>query len=98
MYENGIIQGRSNYDGTLTFNPYDKITRAEAMTILGRIINSNADAELDFADKDDIPEWAAESISKLLSAGIVSGYSDNTILPNNNVKRAEAVNMMYKAN
>lgn len=97
MYEKGIILGRINDDGSITFNPYDKITRAESMTILGRILDYNIEpVELDFADKYDIPDWAAESIGKLLSAGIISGYSDNTILPNNNVKRAEAVNMMYK--
>ena len=97
MYESGLIQGRSNDDGTLTFNPYDKITRAEAMTILGRIVDYNGTmAELGFADAADIPEWAKDSMAKLLSVGIISGYSDNTILPNNNVKRAEAVSMMYK--
>lgn len=97
MYESGLIQGRSNDDGTLTFNPYDQITRAEAMTILGRIVDySGKTAELNFADTADIPEWARDSMAKLLTAGIISGYSDNTILPNNNVKRAEAVSMMYK--
>ena len=97
MADNGIIKGKVHDDGTVTFNPYDKITRAEAMTILGRILEDKYDAaELNFIDRDDIPLWAEEGISKLISAGIVSGYSDNTILPNVNVKRAEAVNMMYK--
>lgn len=96
MYAKGIIQGR-NDGGRITFAPYDKITRAEAMTILGRILDYDGEtAELNFADKNDIPEWAEESISKLLGAKIVNGYSDNTILPNNNVKRAEAVSMIYK--
>ncbi len=97
MYEKGLIKGRAGADGTAAFNPYDKITRAEAMTILGRIADySGQTAELTFTDAGDIPEWARESMAKLLSAGIISGYSDNTILPNNNVKRAEAVSMMYK--
>lgn len=96
MYAQGIIQGRSSGNKT-EFAPYDKITRAEAMTILGRILDYDGEtAEINFADKDDIPDWAEESISKLLGAKIVNGYSDNTILPNNNVKRAEAVSMLYK--
>lgn len=96
MYSEGIIQGRSDGNSVI-FAPYDKITRAEAMTILGRILDYDGDvAELDFADSSDIPEWAAESMGKLLAAGIINGYSDNTILPNNNVKRAEAVSMIYK--
>lgn len=95
MYESGIILGRSNDDGTYSFAPYDNITRAEAMTILGRLLEDTEPAELNFADNENIPVWAEESIGKLLSLGIISGYSDNTILPNNNVKRAEAAVMLY---
>ena len=35
-------------------------------------------------------------MEKLYAKGIIQGYSDNTILPNNNVKRAEAITLMYK--
>lgn len=97
VYKEGIILGRVNDDGTSTFAPYDNITRAEAMTILGRILPNNDDLpNLPFADKNDIPQWAEEGVSKLYSTGIVSGYEDNTILPNNNMKRAEAATMLYK--
>ena len=97
VYKEGIILGRVNDDGTSTFAPYDNITRAEAMTVLGRILPNNDDLpNLPFADKNDIPQWAEEGVSKLYSTGIVSGYEDNTILPNNNMKRAEAATMLYK--
>lgn len=96
MYEMGIIKGRANDDGTYTFAPFDNISRAEAMTILGRIIEDNETAQLNFADNADIPDWAAESMRKLLGAGIINGYSDNTIKPQNNIKRAEAAVMLYK--
>lgn len=96
MYSKGIIQGRIS-GGGVVFAPYDKITRAEAMTILGRILEYDGETkELGFADACDIPQWAKGSMEKLLAAGIINGYSDNTILPNNNVKRAEAVSMIYK--
>ncbi len=96
MYEMGIIKGRANDDGTYTFAPFENISRAEAMTILGRIIEDNEMAQLNFADNADIPDWAAESMQKLLGAGIINGYSDNTIKPQNNIKRAEAAVMLYK--
>lgn len=96
MYEMGIIKGRANDNGTYTFAPFDNISRAEAMTILGRIIEDNETAQLNFADNADIPDWAAESMQKLLGAGIINGYSDNTIKPQNNIKRAEAAVMLYK--
>lgn len=96
-YSENIILGRVNDDKTTTFAPYDNITRAEAMTVLGRILPHVGDlSELTFADKADIPQWAEDGVKKLISMGVVSGYEDNTILPNNNMKRAEAATMLYK--
>ena len=96
-YSEGIIQGRINDDGTVTFAPYDNITRAEAMTIIGRIIPDNDDLpNLPFADSDQIPDWAIEGMQKLYSIGVINGYEDNTILPNNNIKRAESASILYK--
>ncbi len=96
-YTEGIILGRSSDDGSDEFAPYDNITRAEAMTILGRILPENGDLpNLPFADNDNIAQWAQEGVKKLYSMGIVTGYEDNTILPGNNIKRAEAATMLYK--
>ncbi|MCD8390483.1 MAG: S-layer homology domain-containing protein, partial [Firmicutes bacterium] len=97
MYDIGIINGRANDDGSVSFAPNEQITRAEAMTILGRCAGDSVTAsECNFADAADIPDWAADGIGKLLTLGAVSGYEDNTILPNNSVKRAEAVVMISK--
>ena len=95
MYDLEIMQGRST-DRGIVFAPKDPVTRAEAMTILGRLMREDAPgAELSFTDRDQIPEWAADGIGKLLYAGVVQGYSDGTILPNRNVNRAEAAVMIY---
>ena len=95
-YAEGIILGRINDDGTVEFAPYDNITRAEAMTILGRILpDGGENAELPFADANDIPDWAMEGVGKLYSLGIVNGYEDNTVLPLDNIRRAEAAVMLY---
>lgn len=67
------------------------------MTILGRYFLANDDLlNLLLRIKTIYPQWAEEGVSKLYSTGIVSGYEDNTILPNNNMKRAEAATMLYK--
>ncbi|MCD8180802.1 MAG: S-layer homology domain-containing protein [Firmicutes bacterium] len=93
----GIMLGKSDDNGNTLFAPYDNITRAEAMAILGRLLPENDDLPtLPFADADDIPQWAREDIQRLYSVGIVSGYEDNTILPNNNITRAESAAMLYK--
>ncbi|MBQ8300499.1 MAG: S-layer homology domain-containing protein, partial [Clostridia bacterium] len=96
-YSEGLILGRVHDDGSVTFAPYDNITRAEAMTIIGRILPENTDLpELPFTDMAEIPLWAQDGIKKLYSMGIANGYEDGTILPNNNMKRAEAAAMLYK--
>lgn len=96
MYSEGIMSGRSDDNGaTYRFDANAEITRAEAMTVLGRMLDNEA-KRLDFADKADIPQWAQESMGKLYAIGAIQGYSDNTIKPNNNVKRAEAVTMLEK--
>lgn len=98
VYSEGIMSGRSNPNGTMSFAPNDNITRAEAMTVLGRIIDENDDLpNLPFADSTDIPSWAVDGMKKLYSIGIINGYEDNTIKPNNNIKRAEAAAMLFEA-
>ena len=95
MYHSQIINGKQSGD-EVYFAPKDTITRAEAITILGRTVEAIADSEIAFADSDQIPEWAKENINKMVGLGFVSGYEDNTIRPNNFVTRAEAVTLLYK--
>ena len=95
VYKSGIMSGRSEDSGkTYHFDPYANITRSEAMTVLGRLIPDVPEKALDFADNADIPQWARASIGRLYYSGIIRGYSNNTILPSDNVKRAEAVTML----
>ncbi len=96
MFDKGIINGRTNADGTVSFCPDDVITRAEAMTILSRIIKGDTDGDLTFNDNNEIPDWATDAVKMLLNMGIINGYEDNTIRPNSNVSRAEAAVMLYK--
>ncbi len=95
-YSMGIINGRVGDEGT-AFAPNDNITRAEVMTILGRLLEESTNIEeLPFSDNGDIPLWAVDGVGKLYSLGVINGYEDNTILPNKNIKRAEAATMIYK--
>lgn len=97
VYGSGIMNGKSDDGGvTLYFDPNSSVTRAEAMTMLNRILQIEDYSETAFADDDDIPEWARDGITKLVSAGIVKGYSDNTVRPNNSITRAEGMVMLYK--
>lgn len=96
MFDKGIINGRTNADGTVSFCPDDVITRAESMTILSRLIKGDIKGDLTFNDNDEIPDWATDAVKMLLNMGIINGYEDNTIRPNSSVSRAEAAVMLYK--
>lgn len=47
--------------------------------------------------KDILGHWAEEYSNKLSDLGIISGYEDNTIRPNNEITRAEAVVIICKS-
>lgn len=96
-YDNGIITGRKETDG-LYFAPDAKITRAEAAAIISRLLPGKLDTTVpEFGDSADIPSWAKKAFKTLSSAGIISGYGDLTVRPNNRVTRAEAVTMLFNA-
>ncbi len=95
VYKNGIIKGKDN-NGKLFFEANAYITRAEAVTIISRILPELIEKkELTFADTNEIPDWSKDAFKTLTAAGILNGYDDNTVKPRNNVTRAEAVTMFY---
>lgn len=96
MYQLGYISGKDAGYGVI-FAASDKITRAEAATIIGKTQPlMTEESPLAFTDIDEIPKWAYGFISRLVNASIISGYSDNTVKPQNSVTRAEAATMLYK--
>ncbi len=95
VVENGIMNGRGDNDAII-FAPNDHITRAEAMTVIGRTIDDSEKYTFTFADSDTIPDWAENEIYKLVHHKIVNGYEDNTINPHGNITRAEVASLVYK--
>ncbi len=98
MVSNGYMTGKSDDGVTVYFDPQSSITRSEAFTVISRIIGEVKDGKITFRDKDSIPKWAEPGILTLTSLGIVEGYEDNTIRPNNTITRAEAVVLVKKSN
>ncbi len=94
MAEKGYMNGKSDDGETLYFDPESSITRAEAFAVISRIIGEAKEGEIIFKDKSDIPQWAESGIITLSKLGIINGYDDNTIRPNNTITRAEAVTLV----
>ena len=94
----GIVNG---IDET-TFGIGEFITREDMAVILVRAMNA-AGMELakvkeyqSFADEAAISGYAADSIKTLVSAGVISGFEDNTFAPKASATRAQSAMMVYQ--
>lgn len=96
-YENGLISGTQK-NGALFLNPYDKLTRAEAIKILdnGLKLEHPATEPLSFADSASIPQWAEQAVKNMEAYGIVKGYNDNTFRPYATVTKAQGAELLYQ--
>ncbi len=89
----GIITGKSETE----FAPNDLLTREEAATIIFRLIKTAhpdfAATELwfEFADNNDVSDWAADSIQRLCNLGIMNGIGNNLFAPKKHFTTEQAV-------
>ena len=96
VYAAGIMLGSQNAAGNLVFLPNSSITRAEVMTVIGRMLPKGYTVRaLSFTDSAKIPAWAASYVKTLTSLGIIGGYADGSIAPNNNITRAEFAKILF---
>ena len=96
LVNTGIMNGKTNPDGTVTFSGTDNITRAEAVAVLGRVFGESLDTkEMNYADMDTVPSWAADGFVTMISMDVMSGYDDGTLKPDKKITRAEATKLMY---
>ncbi|RYG73213.1 S-layer homology domain-containing protein [Lentibacillus lipolyticus] len=93
--EAGIVDGKG--DGT--FDPYAKVTRAQASVMLARAIGFTGydEDKLDksktidtFSDREKIGDWSKNDVEFMIEAGIFSGRDNGTIFdPNGATTRAQ---------
>ncbi|MBQ2926298.1 MAG: S-layer homology domain-containing protein, partial [Ruminiclostridium sp.] len=71
------------------------ITRAEAMTILGRMLEKGyGQADLSaFSDQSKLPSWSRRHVATLVELGVVNG-SNGQLRPDASVTRAEVAKML----
>lgn len=90
----GLMNGESR-NGVIYFNPDADITRAEVMTVIGRLLpRGYAAASLNYKDASAIPSWATEHVRTCVSAGVIGGYTDGTLLPLGKITRGEIAKVL----
>ncbi|MCZ2257571.1 S-layer homology domain-containing protein [Sporosarcina sp. G11-34] len=83
MIDRGILLGY----GEGIYRPEDNVTRAQFAAFIARALEL-PDSDSKFIDVPSSLKLAKE-ISKVKSAGIMTGYSNNSFWPNNNITREE---------
>ncbi len=95
--EKNIING---VGGNL-FDGSSFITRQDLAVICYRVLKTINSSEIDlskgteFADLNDVSEYAAEAVAALSGAGIINGKGNNMFCPKDNATRAEAAKIIY---
>lgn len=92
-YALGIFTGSAAGD-VLYANAGDPITRAQAMTLLGRVQpRGHTPAPETFLDAEDIPIWASEHVASLVGQGVINGFG-GYVRPNDPITRAEVAKVL----
>jgi beta-N-acetylglucosaminidase len=90
-YQHGLVYGVS----ATAFAPTAPISRQEMATMIYRAVEkkgiASASLTLMFDDKSKIATWAAPSIQRVLSLGLMQGRTESTFAPMEQSKRVEAV-------
>lgn len=92
VYEKGLMNGTSD----TTFSPKQTTNRAMIVTILHRLENSPAvDAQSPFADVA-ADQYYANPVAWAAANGIVTGTSETTFAPLNNITREQMAAILYR--
>ena len=95
--KHGITEGLG--DGS--FGVGREITRQDMCVMLYRLSQKlgielpEVNQSVEFADSEDIAEYAIDAIDKMQMAGILSGVGDNRFAPFDNATRAQSARVIY---
>ncbi len=96
--EGSYINGYPEADGTFSFKPQNTITRAEAITIISRLLAKDADIKGKYTSKytDLAGHWATDNIAYLESLGVLDTLEERgaAILPNEPITRMEVCELI----
>lgn len=92
--EMGIVNGVGNG----RFNPNGAVTREQFVTMMMRLWGGDAfpDLALTYEDEADISDYAYNYIQQAQVFGLLTGYEDNTLRPQKQLNRGEAVALLMR--
>lgn len=98
LYEAGLVQGEVEEDGQRYFRPDRQISRAEAVTIIGRALGiESANVSMlppVFVDDAAVPGWAWRSVAVLSVWRWVSGFPEGDFRAGASFTRAQAAKLL----
>ena len=100
LVDEGVTNGYKEEDGTFTFRPKAKITRAELAKMINEAAVLTAIGQADFTDLV-AGSWYAKEVAIAAEAGYINGYPQEdgrlAFKPHQNVTREEAAKMIAMA-
>ncbi len=87
----GVVQGTGD-----AFVPDSDLTCAQLATILAKLLRLPAADDAGFSD-NLADAWYYDAINRCAAAGILNGYADGTVRPNETISRARAMVMLARA-
>lgn len=95
-YDNNIMVGFNSKE----FGPNQFISRQEIAKVLYNVmVKKNIEVNTiytgDFKDYSSVGDWAKTAITGAINSGIMNGYTDHTLKPNNNATRAESCKLIF---
>lgn len=96
--KNGAVQGTVSESGQVIFRGEDTITAAEAAVLLDRLLAvSDVPIETWESSSISVPTWASQAAVNLESVGVIRTDSTGSITLNDDLTRADAVQMLAAA-
>ena len=87
----GVVQGTGD-----AFAPDSDLTCAQLATILAKLLRLPAADDAGFTD-NLADAWYYDAINRCAAAGILNGYADGTVRPNETISRARAMVILARA-
>jgi len=93
LHDAGIVNGRTEDE----FCPDETITRAEFMVLMVKALQYEGDSSIENEYNDINSHWARDIILQAVKHGLISGYEDKTIRPDNPITVAEVSAIISRA-